>query len=62
MFSFIEQHSQDKEYVSTPVSRITVQTALEKGKHLYRRDPVTGAMVHSQNCPNPIIKDSIRKD
>lgn len=49
-----EHQSQDNEYVRTPVSHITTQDALKKGEHLYKRDPVTGAMIHSQNCPNPL--------
>lgn len=48
------QRSHQKEPPKIPVSHITVQKALEAGEHLYRRDSVTGAMVHSPNCPNPL--------
>jgi hypothetical protein len=46
------QEKQDVYYV--PVSHITIQKALEAGEHLYRMDPVTGAMIHSEDCPNPL--------
>lgn len=48
------QRNHQKEPPKIPVSHITVQKALEMGEHLYRRDSVTGAMVHSPNCPNPL--------
>lgn len=54
VFVWKEQQSQDNEYVRTPVSHITTQTALENGEHLYKRDSVTGVMIHSQDCPNPL--------
>lgn len=62
VFAYKEQQSQDKEYMNSPVSHITIQDALEKGEHLYRRDSITGAMVHSQDCPNPLDNDLIRKE
>ena len=51
------QKSHQKDPPKIPVSHITVQKALETGEHLYIIDSVTGAMVHSPNCPNPLNND-----
>jgi len=49
-----KKQSQEKQDAYAPYSHITVQMALENGEHLYKRDSITGAMIHSQDCPNPL--------
>ena len=50
----LKEQSQEKQDAYVPCSHITVQMALEKGEHLYKRDSITGEMIHSQDCPNSL--------
>ena len=51
---FKKQSQEKQDAYAPPYSHITVQKALENGEHLYERDSITGAMIHSQDCPNPL--------